>query len=70
MAAIGYKIVGRLDVTVKYSLGVGSVQSVGHVDSNIKKLLKLHRPAMACLRVLPSRYYIAMKSKPFSSPIS
>jgi hypothetical protein len=71
MAPGSNKNIGRLDVAVNDTFGVGRIESVGDLNGNAEDGFQVERcPEMVCFKVLPSRYSMAMKARPLSSPMS
>lgn len=50
--------------------GVGDGREIGAEIIGVACVTPRGRPAMVCFRVLPSRNSVAMKARPFSSPMS
>jgi hypothetical protein len=65
MAALGYKDVGGLDITVDNAFRVSRVERIGDLDRQPNSTsVSTGLPAMRCFRVTPSRNSIAMKAFP------
>jgi hypothetical protein len=70
LAALGDKNIRRLYVAVHNAAGVGSSASAIWIPMSSNCSSLSGRPSILCLRVVPSRYSIAMKACPSSSPMS
>jgi len=71
VTSVGDEDIRGLNVSMNDSLGMRGIERVSYIKRDFQRPLQFQRrPEITCFRVFPSRYSMAMKALPFSSPMS